>query len=161
MSRIDASYIRGFADGEGSVSMSKKHNARLIRICNTEIALMREISEELTRLGIKHGFRDKKVPKAYKPQVVITVSDYNSIVMWKNKIGFSIKTKADRLDRLIAGYSDAFVRGKKLDNDVILKMYKSGAAITEIAEALGVGHSCIAYRLQKLGQYKVKYTRSA
>ena len=113
--KYPASFLRGFADGEGSVSK------RLYRISisNTNYDLVELCRKALDSLGIRYHvhYRKQKNPR-WKPLWTIYTADIPSLIKWYCFVGFTIKRKREALERLVkkalnAIYDARFGFGRK------------------------------------------------
>src|SRR3990167_5018320 len=100
----EAMWLRGFADGEGSVSKPQaeglRSSERTIFLCNTEEILIEKACKILGKLDIPYYVRKKKMVNK-KPIWLIYISHQENLVKWRDKIGFTSLKKKERLDNLI------------------------------------------------------------
>lgn len=118
---IKASFIKGFFDAEGNVSIhtikSRNELQRHVRCFSNDLELLKGISAFLKDLGIK-SFIGKSKGKNY----CITIWNYNSLINYKNSIGFNIKRKMLLLEKAISSYKEIQVQWDKSVYENVMRM---------------------------------------
>ena len=157
---INEDYIRGFADGEGCVYFNYcgKYLQKTILIGNTDYDLLKNISNFLNRLKIKHKIYRKKSFICNSWELQITAWD--GIIKWDKYIGFNSGDKRKKLKELIklSEKCEKLKRIKKLP--LLKKLLKSNLTYKEIAKKLKVSPSFISRVKHKKIRYasKIKTT---
>jgi len=97
---IKYAFLRGIYDAEGSVGIYKK-KIKGITFVNTDNPLIDIVSKILINLDINHKIYSY-IPKdkTKKPYKVISLQRKESLIKFRDNIGFSIKRKQDRLKLL-------------------------------------------------------------
>jgi len=91
---IKCMFIRGFFDSEGSVIMNK---LRTVKAANKNLDVLKSIKEMLIRIG----FNPERIVGYRNPNGVHAICLYgDNIKLFKEKIGFSIKRKMERLNEI-------------------------------------------------------------
>lgn len=127
---IKAKYIQGFADSQGSVSVS----ARQVILCNQNLAGLREMEKLLDDIGIKNI--------SYNKNGILICNRKN--VEAFNKLGnFNISYKRERLTQIINNYKIWKTTEKEILNlkPQIIELRKSGLSYPKISEKLGISTS--------------------
>jgi intein-encoded DNA endonuclease-like protein len=112
-----AKYIRGFADGEGSVIFGWSHKTkngkkyrqrnRSIKLSNTNKELLLTIKKMLENLEIKsHLYIDTRagVRRSTKDSWSLVVLGKENFERFQNTIGFTEQRKRERLQRMVSSY---------------------------------------------------------
>jgi len=99
--KYPADFVRGFADGDGSVYCGKYQKS--IEITNTDISLLRYVSQLLERIGIY-----SKIYGPYRNRYYLHIDRYKDIVEYYRLIGFSINRKEKTLSRIVKRYEGGF-----------------------------------------------------
>lgn len=101
---IQAMFIKGFADSEGSVK--NRHRNRELILCSGNRASLMEIQEILLKtFEIKSSLRKLK-----NNVFVLNTSDYKSLKIFYDQIGFVIKRKQDKLRAGLTRYKRKGIR---------------------------------------------------
>jgi len=144
---ITADYIRGFADGEGTVSLTS-YSTYMIRIVNTDFTLLSKIALTLTSMGIKNRLNPRKVyGKNDKPQWELRIHGLKNLMAWRDKIDFDSADKKERLNDLLAYYNPRYVKTRSVDWNKIREQHYAGVSYAELGRLHGVDHSSIRYGL--------------
>lgn len=105
-----ASFIKGFADSEGSVNINDDHLGQ-IQIANTNLGIIRYTAELLERLGIESKIYKRVMKRRFiidgklrirrkKIIYALTIQRKVNIIRYRSLIGFSIKRKQSVLEML-------------------------------------------------------------
>ena len=153
-------YIRGFADGDGSVSKYRKdkHYNRMIELVNTEKGLLLKIQQYLTELGIESKLTSKKVyQKNHKQAYQLRISRRRNLKLWQKKIGFNHLKKKQRLEILLKSYKTlSYTWWTLTEREEALKMQRDGYSNKQIAKHFNRTYMSTCQVLSKIkrGIYK-------
>ena len=100
-----ASFIKGYAEGDGSVYLS---GAPEIAFDSTSAKLLQQLQVILLRFGIESSFRLQKKRKIYK----LFIRGYGNLNLFKKEIGFVTKRKNQKLAKLSKMNEDGWVMPK-------------------------------------------------
>lgn len=135
---IQASFIRGFADSEGSVK--NRHRNREIILCSGNIQGLDDIRKMLLEtFGINSYYNRRK-----NSVFVIAIGDYRSLDIFRNEIGFIIRSKQEKLEAGLAYYKRKGLRKYSLETKQrALEMLQEGKTYVEIGKLLGTSYANI------------------
>ncbi len=135
---IQAAFIKGFADSEGSVRFRKGQSE--ITLCSGN-----RKSLEMVKGILKNNFKINSYSgKRNSSTQVIVVTKYVCLKKFHDEIGFIIKRKQDRLEQALNSYKRKGI--KRYPKEIKLKainMLKKGLNHREIAKILGTNHTNI------------------
>lgn len=114
--------LRGYFDGDGNISVER----RVIRLSSASEKLIDGVALLLTRFGI---FSRKSKKREFSLSV-----PYKYAESFRKNIGFTIKSKAERLDRLV----QLFEKGKDKYHDHIEMIGSFGDILVTISKKLGL-----------------------
>jgi len=101
--KIRCKFIQGFVDSEGHVG--KIYRQRRIEITNTDKNFLIFISNLFSQLGIENKiYKLYENHKKWKDCYRILIYKRESFKLFKEKIGFSIKRKNERLEKILSSY---------------------------------------------------------
>jgi hypothetical protein len=102
---VDAAYIAGLIDGEGTISLSRKHrgdNRQLvISIANTEFRLLEFVQ---TAVGAGKITRKRTYRSAHTPSGAYTVTNRQALDLLKRVAPFLQSYKSERAALILANY---------------------------------------------------------
>jgi len=149
-----AYWLRGFADGEGSVSVAPA----TVRIANTELVLLETAQGYLAALGITARIGQRRPPAnpRWSQAWELHVCGRENLRRWQQLIGFTSPAKQEKLARALASY-----KRPRLPQQEIIDAYCKGDSTLQIAKRYGVTHGAIEYRLKKYGVRARDYSQAA
>jgi len=135
-----AGWLRGFFDGEGSVSFRKessgrKHTAYYLTVTNTDALLMDTCQEYLAMLGIEFSEWSIRRRRNRKPCRTLHICRADSIRIYAEKVGFMAPEKAARLKQIMEWINRPTVGEKLLPR--IQELYRAGHSLRCIGKQLG------------------------
>ena len=133
---IQAMFIKGFADSEGSVK--NRHRNREIILCSGNRESLNEIG-----LILDKTFKIKSSLRRLKNNVyVLNTGDYKSLKIFYDDIGFVIKRKQDKLRAGLARYKRKGIRKYSLGfKQLALDMLDKGYNYQEIGKILNTSYA--------------------
>ena len=133
---IQSSFIRGFADSEGSVK--NRHRNRELTLCSGNFEGLEGVRQMLlSTFGINSYYIKRKTSV-----FVIAISDYRSLEKFRNEIGFIIKRKQEKLEAGLAHYKRKGIRRYSSEiKQQALKMLQEGKTHVEIGRILGTSYA--------------------
>ena len=151
MSRaITAGYIRGFTDGEGTISKA----AYAVYIYNTDLEILEKMSSFLNEIEIKSSIEEvkrKNQPKAYKKAYVLRIKGIENLVKFHDKIGLSITSKSNLLIKRIRARKNNWERLKIKKYNLLYDLYWNQHLSTyEIEEKTNINAKTIAKWMAEL-----------
>ncbi len=114
--KIVTGFLRGFADAEGSMCSHTVRSTGYIELCSINSRGLRQVRILLRRLGLVHG----KIP-IYKSTLRIFAR--LDLELFRDKIGFSIRRKQERLVRLLKNYKTHRCIGRKPSRKALYHFY--------------------------------------
>jgi intein-encoded DNA endonuclease-like protein len=134
-------YLKGFADSQGSVGK------RDLSMSSGNFIGLKEIKLLFDTFQIRSTFYQDK--DCFK----IAIYGRKSLEIFNEKIGFSLKRKADKLNRLLSSYKRNTIPRRVLDEKMpeIIKYLNEGNYKTNAARIFGVHRLTIARRLKVMG----------
>ncbi len=102
--KVICAFLRGYIDAEGYLSKTvkgKKKWARSITIVCKDVKFLKEIHYLLLKIGVKSRFKfiETNTNAGLFKGAHLSISSYQSIKTYKEKIGFKTKAKIELLDR--------------------------------------------------------------
>lgn len=122
-----AAFIKGFYDAEGYVT-----NKRGIGLGINNKKMAEQLRLSLLRFGIiasLYEYNNKRNPYSNNPRFTVDISDNESLELFSKSIGFSLKEKKEKLQKLI--------KGRKQIRSNVRQMFVSGKKIRKIIEEHG------------------------
>lgn len=106
LSPLDAGYLAGLIDGEGTITLSRrnlnKHRALVITVSNTEMSILKYV-QEITGVG---KITNKRITKAHHtPSFTYQVANRQALDILKQTANHLRSYKADRARLAIQDYS--------------------------------------------------------
>jgi DNA-binding transcriptional regulator YiaG len=142
--KIQCAFIQGFVDSEGHVNKS----IRQIEITNTSKKFLTLISNIFNHLKIENKiYILYKNHKNWKDCYRIMIQKRESLELFKEKIGFSIKRKNEVLQKILSSYK--YDNPSKIYQET-LKLIRQGLTRKEIAKR---------YSISVMTLYNWKYNR--
>lgn len=133
-SEIKAAFISGFFDAEGGVSISwiksRKAIDRRLHCSNQNLDLLNTITTYLKDMDIKSFII------TYPRYYCLNIWGFSSCCLFRQKIGFKIRRKKDKLDELIDTYKVIHIRGNEIIYKLVLDILKDTENIEEIKQKL-------------------------
>lgn len=102
-SKVQATFVRGFFDSEGSVTLSKKSNSCLIRAKNKSIVLLQICQNILNLFGIPSTITVVR-GSGFNPHGIyfaLSVCSQESVSSFYRQVGFTIERKQQKLKKFI------------------------------------------------------------
>jgi len=148
-------YLRGFFDGEGTVTGLKEGSykgSRRVGICNTDYDVIILCQKLLLELGIRTKLYKRKIIKSkWKQAWDLNIFEKENIEKYAKKIGFAITSKQIKLDKIIGSYKEQIpcppkeevelrYLSQKLSYKELMKIwgYKSTGSICHLLERYGI-----------------------
>ena len=127
---IKAKYIQGFADSQGSVSISAKQ----VILCNQNLDGLKDMEELLGDIGIKNISYNKNG---------IILCNRKNIELFSKLVNFNIVYKKERLTQIINNYKIWKTTQKEMFKlkSRIIELRKSGSSYPKISNELGISVS--------------------
>lgn len=160
--KIICSFLKGFFDSDGYVTLSKNKRTRFIGAQNFNTGGLEEIQNLLFKIEIQSSITQSNEQKI-RNMHSITISNRKSLEIFSKKINFSIKRKIESLEKLLKSYSRLEVYyGSEEVQDLILKLLrKKPRTINQISKSINRSIRTTHYHLQKLKKTrKVKMIRN-
>lgn len=133
---IQAMFIRGFADSEGSVK--NRHRNRELILCSGNLRGLKEVRKLLWASFRINSYFVKRKTNTF----VITTSDYNSLKRFHDNIGFTIRRKAEKLCAGLDYYKRKGIRKYSLGfKKLALDMLNNGYNYQEIGRILNTSYA--------------------
>lgn len=112
---VKAAFVKGIADGEGSIYRRKRGQGGSLTIHNTDLKLIKLCKRLMQDLEIEskyyiikaEGFKGHYYGRdifSYKKQYVLCLRRKENLIKFNNKIGFSIGRKQGKLDEVVKSY---------------------------------------------------------
>jgi hypothetical protein len=140
-----AGWLRGFFDGEGSISYRKtsngtKHTTYCLSVTNTDFALMDICQLYLETLGIEFGEWKIRVKPNRKPIRTLHVARAADVLRFAQLVGFGAPAKAARLAEAVAWINREPVDEQRAPE--VIRLWKEGHSLRCIDKQLGLktGH---------------------
>jgi len=128
-------FIKGFADSEGSVK--NRHRNRELILCSGNLNGLKEIQQLLQNLSIGSSFTRRR-DKVFS----LRISDYKSLKIFFEQIGFVIKRKQEKLEAGLARYKRKGIRKYSLGiKKLALDMLENGHNYQEIGNMLNTSYA--------------------
>ena len=138
---VIGSYLRGFADSQGSVGK------RAIALASSNFEGMKEIKSLLDLFNIRSTL--------YKTEdgFIIAIYGRESLEIFNKEIGFAIKRKSEKLNNLLLSYKRLMVPSRIVDAKMpeIIRFLKEGNYKTLAAKKFGLHRLTITRRLKEMG----------
>ena len=149
--KIDASYIRGFADADGTC------NGNMVSICNTRKDLLMEMMFSLRDMGIHSGIYTNKeiiiskiTKKPHKQAHRLTISGVYDLAKYAVYVGFNLDYKMEKLVGYIKSQC-VDVKPGNLDTYYrYLEMKSKGFGVTKMARLFGVRLNTMQWRIKNI-----------
>lgn len=135
--KITPSYIRGFFDGEGCVSVKSKQ----IVITNQNLPILKGIHRRLENMGIIN--RLVKAKNCYR----LKIHGYHNLIKFHKLIGSNITEKENKMLALKSSYIRTILSEKQKKEIIALR--KKGYSYRKIAKKKNVSHSTVYFICQK------------
>lgn len=149
--KIDASYIRGFADADGTCS------GDMVTICNTRKDLLTEIMFALRGMGIHSGVYSNKeiiiskiTQKPHRQVHRLNISGVYDLAKYAVYVGFNLDYKMVRLTEYIKSQCVGTKPGNLDIYYRYLKMKEAGVGVTKMARLFGVALSTMQWRIKNI-----------
>jgi hypothetical protein len=121
LSTVDAAYIAGLIDGEGTVTLSRRHatdrRQLVVSIANTEIQLLEFVLE---RVGAGKITRKKVVADHHTPSATYSIANRQALDLLGQTHPFMRSYKRDRTALVLDLYQRAVPRNGKYTHDMDL-----------------------------------------
>lgn len=134
LSQVDAAYIAGVIDGEGTITLSRKHkndNRQLsITISNTEMPLLKYIIDTIAAGKITN----KKVYKNnHTPSMTYAISNRQALDLLIQATPFLKTYKKERAELILKDYIRVTPRNGKYNEELIIEREKFIYSFFEIS----------------------------
>jgi len=103
-----ASFLRSFAEGDGSVSISSSLRSSELAFISASKKLMQELQILLLRFGIDSSYRFQKSRNVFK----LFIRSYENLNLFKGEIGFVTERKQKKLEEISKRNSSGWVMSK-------------------------------------------------
>lgn len=103
-----ASFLRSFAEGDGSVSISSSLRSSELAFISVSKKLMQELQILLLRFGIDSSYRFQKSRNVFK----LFIRSYENLNLFKGEIGFVTERKQKKLGEISKRNSSGWVMSK-------------------------------------------------
>ncbi len=103
-----ASFLRSFAEGDGSVSISSSLRSSELAFISASKKLMQELQILLLRFGIDSSYRFQKSRNVFK----LFIRSYENLNLFKGEIGFVTERKQKKLGEISKRNSSGWVMSK-------------------------------------------------
>ncbi len=132
-------YLRGFADSQGSVGK------RSVVLASSNMEGIKEIKLLIDLFGIRSTLYKTK------DGFIIAIYGRKSLEIFDKEVGFSIKRKSDKLNKLLMSYKRNTTPRRVIDAKMpdIIKYLNEGNFKTDAARTFGVHSSTISRRLKE------------
>ena len=111
---IDAAYIAGLVDGEGTISLSRRHardrRQLVVSIANTELRLLRFVLE---RVGAGKITRKKTTAAHHTPSCAYSISNRQALALLEQLHPFLRSHKRERASLVLSQYTSVTPRNGK------------------------------------------------
>ena len=132
---VQTMFIRGFADSEGSVK--NRHRNREITLSSGNPSGLSQIKDLLKNINI-----NSYILKRPNNVVNLYISDYNSLKIFSDVVGFTIKRKQNKLEAGLSRYKRKGIRKYSLGmKQLALDMLKNGYNYQEIGKILNTSYA--------------------
>jgi hypothetical protein len=98
--KIKKYFLMGIYDAEGHVSLNHINSISGIGFTNTNKKIIKMVSNLLNYFDIEYGIYNKTRMKDWKECKVIKINNRDNFIKFREKVGFHIKRKHDRLFNL-------------------------------------------------------------
>jgi hypothetical protein len=147
---IDASYIRGFGDADGSCT-----NRGTVQLYNTNLDLLKGIMFALQKLTIKSGiYSANKIIMSevtgipHKQPHVLAVSGVDNLAKYANLVGFNVDYKMNNLTTYLKSQCQTGRPGNLSTYFKYLELKNSGMGVTKMSRILDLTLSNLQYRIK-------------
>jgi len=160
-----AGWLRGFFDGEGSVSFRKqsagrKHTSYYVTVTNTDPILMNLCGTFLTALGIAWTEWPVRRMQNRKPCRVLHITRAASIKVFQSRVGFYAKDKQAKLDQIVDWINRPTI--DEIRAQQVKKLWDAGHSLRCITKQLGLkpgNHNRLKRSLELTGVQALPYGR--
>ncbi len=140
-----ADWLSGIVDGEGSVYAGPGRRRRLVKVVNTDLALIEATEAALDLLGVAHRRNVARYANGrWKPLYSVAVGTRDGIERLAAVLTLASPEKADRLALLPSLWTRV-----RLDPNELRRLSDEGATLAELASRFGVGTATIHRHLRR------------
>lgn len=146
--KIDASYVRGFGDADGTCQ------GNIVQLCNTNYELLFALMEYLRSINIKSGIYKHAIiisqitGKPHKRPYTLAISGIDNLARYAILIGFNIDYKMSNLVGYIKAQCVSRKPGNLSDYFDYLQMKSLGIGVTRMSKVLGLTLSNLQWRIK-------------
>jgi len=135
-------FIRGLADAEGSVCISKRYKYVRVEISNTDKALLEYTKSLLLKyFGISSQICGKGKTRGNKVAYKLLISKQLDVAKFARMIGFAIRRKMEKLSQVLNNANRMLERLKLYDQALLL--HKQGMGYKQISKKLAIPRGTI------------------